>query len=93
MIKQLARLIAEGSILLLVLLLLKNEVFPFYMSIWYPAGEHAEKMRDLIYLIVGMVTAFVYVGIGSSSRHAFQLSFFQSATVFFFWHSPFIFAG
>lgn len=87
------RLTVEGIILITILLFFKMELFPFFIQLWYPTGEYMDKMRDLIFLIIGMTTVFIYFGMGSCSRDVFQLSWKKAILAFFLWHIPFIFLG
>lgn len=92
MLQRIMRFAGEGSILVLVLLLFKTQIFPFFIQLWYPTGEHMDKMRDLIFLIVGIITIFIYIGLGSCSRNDFQLSWTTSILVFLLWHFPLLFS-
>ncbi|MBA4496056.1 hypothetical protein ACFO25_16655 [Paenactinomyces guangxiensis] len=80
------RLGLETLFVISVIIILKMWVFPFFISIWFPTDDLSALMQEWTVLIVGMITCFVYLGLGSSAKHVYQFSAIRAAALFFIIH-------
>jgi hypothetical protein len=64
----------EAVFVIGMLLLLKKWVFPFLIWQWFGSGDTASNMLIGTHIAVAVVTAMVYVGLGSVSNQAYGLS-------------------
>ncbi|MDN4594241.1 hypothetical protein [Polycladomyces subterraneus] len=66
--------VMEAAFVIGMLLLLKKWVFPFLIWQWFGSGDSASNMLIGTHIAVAVVTAMVYVGLGSVSNQAYGLS-------------------
>ncbi|EGK13947.1 hypothetical protein HMPREF9374_0480 [Desmospora sp. 8437] len=67
---------------------LKEWVFPFFISQWFPQADTASQMLEWILLVIGVITCFIYVGLGSSAWNHHGLKAGPSLGVFLVIHLP-----
>jgi hypothetical protein len=82
------RLGIEMLFVLSAIIVLKIWVFPFFISIWFPTDDLAAMLQQWTAIMVGIITCFIYLGLGSSAKHVYQLSKREAAAVFFAVHLP-----
>ncbi|SEN28339.1 hypothetical protein [Lihuaxuella thermophila] len=82
------RLGMEMLFVLSAIIVLKIWVFPFFISIWFPADDLAAMLQEWTVIMVGIITCFIYLGLGSSAKHVYQLSKREAAAVFLTVHFP-----
>ncbi|MBN2909657.1 hypothetical protein JQC72_08965 [Polycladomyces sp. WAk] len=64
----------EAVFVIGMLLLLKKWVFPFLIWQWFGSGDAASNMLIGTHIAVAVMTAMVYVGLGSVSNQVYGLS-------------------
>lgn len=82
------RLGIEMLFVLSAIIVLKIWVFPFFISIWFPTDDLAAMLQEWTAIMVGIITCFIYLGLGSSAKHVYQLSKREAAAVFLAVHLP-----
>ncbi|PTX59918.1 hypothetical protein C8P63_11063 [Melghirimyces profundicolus] len=83
-----ARLAMEMGFVLASVAALKEWVFPFFIWQWFPAADTASAMLEWILIVVGVITCFLYLGLGSSSKYIYGLAPVSSLGVFLAVHLP-----
>lgn len=68
------------------LLVLKRWVFPFFISIWFGGGGISSTLYDWTMIIVGIISLFIYFGLGSTARYTYQLRLWGSVGIFLLMH-------
>ncbi|MFD1426088.1 hypothetical protein JOD24_002895 [Kroppenstedtia sanguinis] len=81
-------LAVEMIFVLVSVILLKEWVFPFFISQWFPQADIASQMLEWILLVIGVITCFIYVGLGSSAWNHHGLKAGSSLGVFLMIHLP-----
>jgi hypothetical protein len=51
----------EVAFVLSMMILLKEWIFPFFISIWFPTNELSAWMYDWTVIMVGIITFFIYL--------------------------------
>lgn len=87
------RLGIEMLFVLSAIIVLKIWVFPFFISIWFPTDDLAAMLQEWTVIMVGIITCFIYLGLGSSAKHVYQLSKREAAAVFLAVHLPVLWPG
>lgn len=82
-------LIAEMIFVLASVMMLKEWVFPFFVWRLFPTGDLAAQMLEWMMIMVGVITCFIYLGLGSSSKYFLHLSGKEGVYVFCLVHLPF----
>lgn len=82
-------LIAEMVFVLASVMVLKEWVFPFFIWRLFPTGDMAAQMLEWMMIIVSVITCFIYLGLGSSSKHFLHLTRKEGVYVFCLLHLPF----
>lgn len=80
--------VGEITFILVVVLLLKEWVFPWLIWLWFPTGDDAARMLEWMVIMVGVITLFAYAGFGSVSAHGYQLSGIEATVTWFLIHLP-----
>lgn len=78
----------EMVFVLASVILLKEWVFPFFISQWFPQADTASQMLEWILLVIGVITCFIYIGLGSSAWNHHGLKVGPSLAVFLAVHFP-----
>lgn len=81
-------LIGEMVFVLVIILLLKEWVFPWLIWQWFPIGDDAARMLEWMVIMVAVVTCFAYAGFGSVSAHIYGNSATTSTAVWGLLHLP-----
>jgi hypothetical protein len=90
MIKQnYLRLGCEAIFVLKAIIILKSWIFPFFISIWFPIDDLSSQMIHWTVLMVGVVTCFLYLGLGSLSKFGYHFTSRDALFFFTFFHLPF----
>lgn len=82
----------EACFVLVSITLLKIWVFPFFISIWFPTNDLSSLMLEWTLIMVGIITCFIYIGLGSSAKFSHHLSLSEAIICFIIIHSPLFFA-
>lgn len=82
------RFTLEFFFVLICIFILKIWVFPFFISIWFPISDLTELLHEWTLLMVGVITLFVYIGLGSTAKWNFHLSWKEASLLFFLYHLP-----
>ncbi|TCP69085.1 hypothetical protein [Baia soyae] len=78
----------EFFFVLICIFILKTWVFPFFISIWFPISDMTELLHEWTLLMVGVITLFAYVGLGSTAKWSYHLNWKVSSALFCFYHLP-----
>ncbi|TCS93380.1 hypothetical protein [Hazenella coriacea] len=78
----------EATFVLISITLLKIWVFPFFISIWFPTNDLSSLMLEWTLIMVGIITCFIYIGLGSSAKFSHRLSLSEAIICFFIIHIP-----
>lgn len=81
-------LAVEMVFVLASVMMLKEWVFPFFIAQWFPVADTASQMLEWILIVVGVITCFIYMGLGSSARNHHGLGAASSLAVFSAIHLP-----
>lgn len=82
------RFTIEFYFVIICLYILKTWVFPFLISIWFPVSELSEMLSEWTLLMVGVISVFIYLGLGSAAKWSYGLSWKESSILFFLYHLP-----
>lgn len=63
----------EAAFVIGMLMLLKKWVFPFFIWQWFGSGDSASNILIGTHIAVAVVTAMVYMGLGSVSKEVYGL--------------------
>jgi hypothetical protein len=88
MIWRYGRLGVETGIVIAVLIGLKVWFFPLIIALWFPGSPLAERLTEWTVIMVGIITLFIYLGLGSTSKYVYRFSTIQAALGFAVWHFP-----
>lgn len=78
----------EFFFVLICIFILRIWVFPFFISIWFPVSQMTELLHEWTLLMVGIITLFVYIGLGSTAKWSFHLNWKVASFLFCFYHLP-----
>ncbi|RAL22614.1 hypothetical protein [Thermoflavimicrobium daqui] len=78
----------EAFLVLMMIIVLKIWVFPFFISIWYPTDDVSSQMMMWTVLIISVITCFIYLGLGSSAKYTYGFSFLKAVCLFIIFHLP-----
>lgn len=81
-------LAVEMVFVLTWVMMLKEWVFPFFITRWFPAADTASRMLEWILIVISVITCLIYVGLGSSARNHHGLGAASSLMVFLAIHLP-----
>lgn len=87
------RMWMETTFVVTMIMLLKSWIFPFFIYIWFPTNDLSSLMLEWTVLMVGMITCFIYLGLGSSAKYVHQLSIMESFFLFLLIHVPLFLLG
>lgn len=89
--KAYSRFWLECSFVLLTILTLKIWVFPFFITLWYPTDDLSAQMMEWTVIMVGVVTLFLYLGLGSISKHVYHFGSHEASCLLAVLHLPLFF--
>lgn len=67
---------------------LKEWVFPFFIWQWFPSADTASQMLEWVFIVVGVMTLFIYIALGSSAKNSYGLTTVSSLGVYLAIHLP-----
>lgn len=81
-------LVTEMAFVIVSVAILKEWLFPFLIRHWFTDAELVSAQLELTAILTGAITALLYMGLGSTAKHVYGLSYISSLGVFAAVHAP-----
>jgi glucose-6-phosphate-specific signal transduction histidine kinase len=91
--KESGQFAVEMAFVLTMVWLLKEWVFPFWISKLFQNGDATAMMTEWMILMVAVITGIVYIGLGSSAKYQHALSFSNATLIFAAVHGTYWLSG
>lgn len=82
------RLGIEMTFVLSAAFILKEWFFPFIIWFWFQTTDLASTLLEWTAIMCGVVSWFIYLGLGSSAKYGYKLRLRDSFFVFLTFHLP-----
>ncbi|WP_142504240.1 hypothetical protein [Melghirimyces algeriensis] len=73
-----------------IIMMLKEWVYPFFIWKWFPVADTASTVLEWVLIVVTVIGCFAYIGFGSSARHIYKLSLPSSIGIYLVIHLPLV---